>query len=88
MRFTHSEYFQKTKTEGSSHYYNYKGEFTGQNLGFEFQLPGDGGNGALIDKSDYFDKNIEITYIFFIIINFLFRFIQMCISFIFLFIII
>ena len=63
MRFTHSEYFQKTKTEGSSHYYNYKGEFTGQNLGFEFQLPGDGGNGALIDNAEYFDKNVEVTYI-------------------------
>ena len=63
MRFTHSEYFENTKNEGSSHYYNYKGEFTGQNLGFEFQLPGDGANGGYIDKADYFDKNVEISYI-------------------------
>ena len=63
MRFTHSEYFENTKNEGSTHYYNYKGEFEGQNLGFEFQLPGDGGNGGYIDRADYFDKNVEITYI-------------------------
>jgi hypothetical protein len=63
MRFTHSENFEKTKDEGSSHSYNYKGEFKDQNLEFEFQLPGDGGNGGLIDREDYFDKNVEITYI-------------------------
>ena len=61
MSFRYSQYFKEVKSEGNEHWYQYTGEFTNGNLGFEFQLY-DEGNGA-INKEEYFNKYAEIYYI-------------------------
>jgi len=61
MSFRYSQYFKEVKSEGNEHWYQYTGEFSNGNLGFEFQLF-DEGNGA-IGKEEYFNKYAEIYYI-------------------------
>ena len=61
MSFKYNQYFKQTKQSGNEYWFEYTGDFTDGNLGFDFQLK-DEGNG-IISRGDYFDKNAEIYYI-------------------------